>query len=197
VGAKLALRRYFLNKYHSAGGVRVFDCCQGGGAIWGRLSKEFAFHRCWGVDVKPKKGRLKLRSERFLSQRGWNENVIDIDTYGSPWKHYAAMLPNLHQPTTVFLTIGQWQMGLDSEIPKALGISGFRVPPGVAIKLHEIATRYCVAACYDHTIEVVEAAEAPRAATAQYVGLHLRPMKNGLLEQAVPTPDSKGRTDVS
>jgi hypothetical protein len=127
--AKLALRRYFLEKYHADGSAQVLDCCQGGGLLWKELRKTHAVASYWGVDVKPKKGRLKLDSIRILAQPGWPQNVIDIDTYGSPWKHWAAMLPNVSRPLTVFLTIGQ-AMGKSATIPsyQALESAGLKFP---------------------------------------------------------------------
>lgn len=104
--AKLKLRRYFLEKYHPAGDGRVFDCCQGEGEIWRRLRRDCQVASYWGVDLKPKKGRLKIDSIRVLEQPGWTDNIIDIDTYGSPWAHWLAMLPHVTEPMTVFLTIG-------------------------------------------------------------------------------------------
>lgn len=102
--AKLALRRYFLRKYHAGERFSVLDCCQGSGLLWGELRREFSDCDYWGVDLKPKSGRLKIDSVRILAQPGWTQNVIDIDTYGSPFKHWAAMLPNVTRPLTVFLT---------------------------------------------------------------------------------------------
>lgn len=129
--AKLELRRYFLRKY--PGPHHVLDCCQGEAVLWNRLREEFAIDSYWGVDLKRKKGRLKIDSTRILAQPGWIQNVIDIDTYGSPWKHWQAMLPNVSRPTTVFLTIGKGRqqetimcnvllgcLGITSEFAKAL-----------------------------------------------------------------------------
>ncbi|MEN3369967.1 MAG: hypothetical protein V7609_2110 [Verrucomicrobiota bacterium] len=96
--AKLTLRRHFLNRYHvpivayGDTSIRVLDCCQASGRLWGVLRREFAGVEYWGVDVRPKKGRLKIDSVRILDQPGVTQNVIDIDTYGSPFKHWMALL---------------------------------------------------------------------------------------------------------
>src|SRR5438552_1243842 len=91
--AKLALRTYFLRKYHmqdvrrdaaGATNINVLDCCQATGKIWGTLQREFPLAGYWGVDVKPKKGRLTIDSVKILDQPGWTQNVVDVDTYGSP-----------------------------------------------------------------------------------------------------------------
>ncbi|WP_455387462.1 hypothetical protein [Petrachloros mirabilis] len=177
--AKLDLRRYFLKKYHADSPLRVLDCCQGSGLLWGRLRSEFEVQQYWGIDVKPKKGRLSIDSSRVLAQSGWDYNVIDIDTYGSPWKHWEAMLPNICQPTTVFLTIGQWQMGTANEIKDALGIRDLGVPPGIGRKLQSIAVSYCLARCYDYDTMLIEAVEASAAAShARYIGVRLEPQKH-------------------
>lgn len=106
---KLDLRRHFLREYHAqTPGPRVIDCCQGDGRIWSQLGREFALGSYWGMDVKPKKGRLKIDSSRVLAQPGWVADVVDVDSYGSPWAHWCALLPNVPQgqALTVFLTLG-------------------------------------------------------------------------------------------
>lgn len=71
----------------------------------------------------------------MLTQPGWQADILDLDTYGSPWKHYNAMLPNLSGPLTVFLTIGQYQMGIDANIAKDRGLNGLRPPPAILMKI--------------------------------------------------------------
>lgn len=177
--AKLELRRYFLSKYHTgAEKPRVLDCCQGSGVIWGRLRKEFELASYWGLDVKPKAGRLKIDSARVLAQPGWKENVIDVDTYGSPWKHWVGMQPNVERPLSVFLTIGQWQMGTDSKILEALGLGRVRIPPGIAVKLHELAVRYLLTTGCTRYISIIEAKEVVSLGNARYLGIRIEPKKN-------------------
>jgi len=173
--AKLELRRYFLRKYHAEEAPQVLDCCQGQGVLWKRLRREFELASYWGLDIKPRKGRLKLDSVRVLSQPGWPQNVVDVDTYGSPWKHWEALLGNLRRPTTVFLTVGLVYLGIDRAELHSLGLGGMMIPPGIGRKLHEIAvstllTRGCV---YDNlTIEIVEAVST---GSARYFGVRLEP----------------------
>jgi len=171
--AKLELRRHFLRKYHADDPPHVLDCCQGSGVLWEQLRKEFAVASYWGVDLKRRKGRLKLDSARILAQPGWPQTVVDVDTYGSPWKHWEAMLPNIQQPTTVFLTIGQWQMGTDRHILTALGLRGITIPPGIARKLHGLSVSYCLARTCVYDIIIVEAVEAVSTGNARYIGLRL------------------------
>jgi len=171
--AKLDLRRYFLRKYHADEQPRVLDCCQGGGLLWSQLRKEFPVASYWGLDLKPKKGRLKLDSVRVLAQPGWNQNVIDVDAYGSPWKHWLSLLPNVTLPATVFLTIGQWQMGTASEISHGLGLGEIRIPPGIAVKLHGISVSYLLTTgCASDRI-ISEAVEAVSDGSARYLGVRL------------------------
>jgi hypothetical protein len=126
LSSKLALRRAMLSKHHADGDIRVFDCCQGSGVIWTELRREFALRSYWGVDVKQKKGRLKIDSRKVICQPGLKCNVIDIDTYGMPWDHWVALLPNIEEPTTVFLTLGLVTMGggssLSHSIRESLGL---------------------------------------------------------------------------
>ncbi len=70
LASKLALRRYFLDKYHADGPANVMDCCQGDGVIWRELRKQVSVASYWGIDKKAKKGRIKLDSVRVLGQPG-------------------------------------------------------------------------------------------------------------------------------
>ncbi len=183
--AKLELRRYFLRKYHADSPPDVLDCCQGGGLLWRRLRDEFEVATYWGVDVKPKKGRLKLDSTRILAQSGWPQNVVDIDTYGAPWKHWEAMLPNVSQPTTVFLTIGQIVTGLVGRVPlealAAIGLKDIRglLPVSFHVKLSSRIVSYALARAYDYGIITIEAVEAssPNHRNVRYIGIRLEPSK--------------------
>lgn len=106
---KLELRRYFLNKYHRDD-FRVFDACSGEGLLWSRLRQEY---RCqyFGVDIKKFPGKLKVDSVRLLKIPGWKYDVIDIDTYGWPWKHWLEIIKNGRADVTVFLTSGSYRFG--------------------------------------------------------------------------------------
>lgn len=197
--AKIALRRHFLLRYHACGPIHVLDCCQGGGVIWQLLRREFDVDTYWGVDVKHKKGRLKIDSTRILSQAGWPQNVIDIDTYGSPWKHWEAMLPNVRKPTTVFLTIGLVAIGdtpLTKEVKEAIGLGDLEPPRAIVASLGTLAASYLLARCYDYDIMPLEAVEAHAAAShARYIGIRLAPQnerpedQSGRPEHPIPTTE--------
>jgi len=161
--AKLAIRRWALDRYHASGPIDVFDACQGSGRIWGTLRKEYTVSSYWGVDVKPLPGRLKIDSSRLLGVPGFSANVVDIDTYGSPWKHWLALLPNITIPTTVFLTVGRLVRGTPGKIGKAglsaLGIAGMTLPAGIEAKLGEYSTDYCMSIAYNYGMISVEVSE--------------------------------------
>ncbi|MCP4427166.1 MAG: hypothetical protein GY803_21985 [Chloroflexi bacterium] len=183
--AKLALRRYFMDKYHSDDRARVFDACQGDGVIWRTLRQEYEVTNYWGVDEKPKKGRIKIDSVRVLGQPGWPEDVIDIDTYGSPWKHWLAMLPHVERPLTAFLTVGSGGPGrvrlgreellaMGITIDSVLGMSG-----AITHNLIELAMRYALAAAYDYGLRIVEAQETMTSDSkwrTRYIGVRLEPV---------------------
>ena len=175
--AKIELRRHFLRKYHAYDLPNVLDCCQGGGVLWQLLRKEFEVASYWGLDLKPKKGRLKLDSVRVLAQPGWPQNVVDIDTYGSPWKHWVAMLPNIVRPVTVFLTIGQVQIGgcqLLKEAKEALELKDLHVPNAIAANLNRFAVPYLLAIA-SRFVTIQEAIEANSDGNARYLGVRLEP----------------------
>lgn len=175
--AKLKLRRYFLEKYHSDGSAKVFDCCQGGGVMWTALRRTHPVTSYWGVDVKPKKGRLKIDSVRVL-QQGVSHDVIDIDTYGSPWKHWFAMLPKVTKPVTVFLTIGStmFKGATDSSVLAALGctFTQINLPKSFYGFLDEIGVNYCLAKGCD-CATIAEAVEVSSTGNARYIGIRLEP----------------------
>lgn len=173
--AKLALRRHFLSRYHAAG-ADVLDCCQAGGLLWGQLRSEFSLASYVGLDIAPRKGRLRIDSSRYLQAGGWTHDCIDIDTYGAPWRHWCRLLPNITRPTTVFLTIGLIRMGgggnMQTEAVLALGIpSG--VPAGILGGLHDLACRHCLAMAYDCGLTFAEAIEASSDGNARYLGLRI------------------------
>jgi hypothetical protein len=176
--AKLALRRYFLEKYHNDGSARVLDCCMGSGLLWKSLRLDHPVAKYVGLDVKPKKGRLKIDSVRYLDAGGWDHDVIDIDTYGSPWKHWFAVLAHVSQPTTVFLTIGQRVTGTVGSLAKecfdAMGLGGIRprLPKGFHPKLAAVSTSYCLAkGCRFGIMECVESESHNR--NVRYIGVRL------------------------
>jgi hypothetical protein len=182
--AKLALRRHFLDKYHSTttqGDARVLDCCQGSGMIWNKLREEYPIEQYWGLDVKPKKGRLTLASERLLAQTGWSYNVIDIDTYGSPWNHWEAMLGNLFGPATVFLTFGNGggpRVRLDNFALRALGIlpdlsNIAHMSGAITHNLAGMAVGYCLGTAAQYGKQITECVEAVSDGNARYIGVRI------------------------
>lgn len=177
--AKLNLRRRFLEKYHSSGDARVVDCCMGSGFIWGVLKKEFNLSSYVGLDLKPKKGRLKIDSARYLEAGGWKHNCIDIDTYGSPWKHWLAVLNFAEWPVTVFLTIGLIRIGgggsMQKEALKIIGIPK-KTPVGIIGSLHDYACNCCLAEALKR-FDIVEAIEAESNGSARYIGIRIAPKR--------------------
>jgi hypothetical protein len=176
---KLALRRYFLERYHRDGSATVFDCCQGGGIMWKELRKNIKVASYWGVDLKPKKGRLSIDSVRILEQ-GISQNVIDVDSYGSPWKHWRKILPRLQGPTTVFLTIGSTMHrgATDDAVLEILGckFENRSIPTSFYGRLDDIGIN--AALCWGESYATLhEVVEAISDGNARYIGVHLRPKK--------------------
>jgi hypothetical protein len=185
INLKLALRRYLLTRYHAGGGANVLDCCQGEGELWRELQREFPLAGYWGVDVKPKRGRLRIDSVKILSQPGWDQNVIDIDTYGRPWHHWFALLPHVKRPLTVFMTVGTAgprRMKLTGHEMDVLGITNpaIRDKCGVLTpKLSGTALHGCLAKAAAFGLKLVEAVEAVDDNAVwwrtRYIGVHLEP----------------------
>lgn len=177
--AKLALRKYFLEKYHADGSAEVIDCCQGGGVLWSEIRKTHPIRSYWGLDLKPKKGRLKLDSVRVLAQAGWPQNVIDVDTYGSPWKHWLALLPNVQRPMTVFLTKAGQTKGMERLGHVELTAMGmperiYKMSGAITHTLADFAMR-CLLANVGQWVTIIEAVEAMSNGNARYIGVRLEP----------------------
>lgn len=188
--AKLALRRHFLDKYHRDTPPRVMDCCAGSGVIWSSLRREYEVASYWAIDVKAKRGRMQLDSSRVLQLQGWQEDVIDVDAYGSPWQHWLNILQTVDHPVTVFLTIGQVMTGLPKIVQRALGVEGLEnLQPGHATKLFDPRVEYrlefglsylLTMSCVNRTIHLEYAARARTSGqSAAYVGVRLGKTSTG------------------
>jgi len=175
---KLLIRRHFLQKYHGNGAIPVvFDCCQGEGIIWKALRQEFQV-QYWGVDLKSKPGRPRVDSLRILKLPGFHADIIDIDTYGSPWKHWFALLPKIQKPMTVFMTIGHTPPLVNAPDHAMLAAAGLnfrrlRLPSTIGSQLHDFCLSYCLTRTYVYDIIIVETAECIAPGNARYLGLRL------------------------
>jgi hypothetical protein len=180
VESKQALRSYFLERYH-ADGARVFDACQGSGDLWRRLRSKHTVTSYWGVDIKRARGRLRASSVSILAAGPIDADVIDIDTCGSPWQHWGALLSRLPAwPCSVFLTFGRRSAGGPSnmarEAQRALGLDQLRrpVPKTLLGSVSRLEPTYAVAAAAK-LCTVVEAVMSPDGRRARYLGVHLAP----------------------
>lgn len=189
--AKLELRRAMLNSLLAARkksgqgpALSVCDCFSGEReAIWTQLRKEFNIGDYLALDVKAKPNRLKLDSLRYLQNQLWTHDVIDLDAYGSPWRHWFEVLRR-GQSCLVFLTIGNTMFRQQqSEGLAALGIT-FEIPGGLHAAVSAIVAEYSLAACLQK-FTVIKAIEALNpGGNARYIGIQLekqaeKPMKTG------------------
>lgn len=180
LNAKLELRRLCLQRYHAGTVPAVLDCCCAEQQLWSVLRNEFEV-KYLGVDKEKKKNQLVMQSERLL-QLPINYDVIDIDTYGQPWKHWRAMLPNLTKPVTVFLTIGQIRFNgigaVGSEDPwvfEAMGakFERLKIPASFGYRVAERATLSCLAWAYNFDLKIDAFLEAPRSKNARYIAVRI------------------------
>lgn len=119
---------------------------------------------------------VRVKSERVLGLRGISENVIDIDTYGQPWKHWYPLLANVTPPTTVFLTVTTAIGGLSNlskHDVRVLGLRHLPIPSGVMASLARLAIQYHLAAADEHGLAITCAKEAFPHGNARYLGLRL------------------------
>lgn len=180
LGAKLALRRKFLATFHAEQPFSVVDCFSGGEALWTPLRSEFPVAEYLALDVKEKRGRLKMDSLRYLQNQKWTHDVIDLDAYGSPWRHWYEVLKR-GQACTVFLTIGNTMF--KKQQTEALAAAGlvfrtagrivFKIPAGLHGSVTDIVERHNLAlACERFQIPLAMEAKND-GGTAKYIGVRL------------------------
>ena len=173
--AKLELRRYFLRKLvESKTPINVMDCCAGNGAMWAKLRAEFPVASYLGCDKKNVRGKLKVDSARILRLPGWTQNVIDIDTYGSPFGHFQQLIHNCRHDVIIFLTKGASAMPrfcrADTEL---LGLGGLCLPRSLQVNLVAHILPHALAAARRRGFKIGEAWEAFPQSNARYLGLEL------------------------
>lgn len=143
--------------------------------IWGRLKTEFDLGAYWGVDLKRRAGRLKYDSAEIVASKGFDYDVIDVDTYGSPWKHWKAITAHLCGSLTVFLTVGNVLFGGPGKNAlEKIGLSRFKIPPGLLRALGENILEFQLGAALEDGWTIERAEEAlPRGQTARYIGVRM------------------------
>lgn len=177
LSVKVALRLHFLRKYH-ANDARVYDACQGDGHVWKAVREQFPVTSYWGTDLKAKSGRISIDSTRILSD-GVSDNVVDIDTYGSCWDHWLNFLPNVKQPTTIFLTFGMIAMGgMPKRVRDFAGLAALKMPPVLLGKLWPYVTQSLLSAPRRFNLEIVECKGIQLTQNTQYFAFHVRPKEN-------------------
>jgi hypothetical protein len=129
LSAKLAVRTSILREMNCD--LDVADCFSGSETIWTSLAQDLPVERYLALDIKQKRGRLKLDSLRYLQSGNWTHNVIDLDAYGSPWEHYDEALKHF-KGGAIFLTIGNTIMKNQSKF----SISEAGLPSGIPIGMH-------------------------------------------------------------
>lgn len=167
--------------------------------LWNEIRKSHEVASYVGFDLKPKKGRLKIDSVRVLQQPGWIQDVIDIDTYGSPWKHWIAMLPNVTNSITVFLTIGNQNATAMSPGSHGGSILGFSFPKNTPSSIsgsiaREFDVTYGLArSC--KCCKIIEAVEAVSDGNARYIGVRLEPVNTKGPEVATPSRSKRKQVE--
>ena len=106
------------------------------------------------------------------AEKLWGQQFIprcEIDDTKIGW-----LDKKMNWPTTVFLTVGQWQMGVGRTLLRALGLGTLPVPRGIAVKLLPLATAAMLGAASACILERLEAVSGgPAHATARYLGVRL------------------------
>ncbi len=173
---KIALRRWFLQKYHAERVPVVWDCCQGQRRIWDALRREFRV-AYQGADRSPRRaGGIKLESTRLFDLPGWRCDVVDIDTYGEPWRHYEKVCRTASAALTCFLTVGQVRVGggrCSEYVFRALGLPD-GTPHSLASEIAGEAIEILIWFPLGR-LRLVDCREMPIRGRARYFGLRLEP----------------------
>ena len=172
---KLALRRHFMAGLKNPS---VLDCCAGNEEIWRRLGP----CRYVPLDVKRARGRLAVLSERIVEIEGMTADVVDIDTYGLPWKHYLPLLKWKQDRLVVFLTFaflltaGSGGRPLTKEIRESLGIGSLELAPAFTLRICHAFLFEMIGQAWRHGWKIEECLEAVafEPGNARYFGLRLR-----------------------
>lgn len=176
INAKLGIRRHILDRFGDRE-LDVLDCFSGKDeSIWSVLKNEYRVKRYTALDVKAKQRRLKIDSAKYLAGEKWEHNVIDLDAYGSPWKHWELVLKRrLDGDASVFLTIGSTFFGvLSSESLGMLGIPK-ETPKGIHKSLGKDIVEYFLGIAERFGSRVVEAYESLNpGGNARYLGVILK-----------------------
>jgi hypothetical protein len=149
--AKVKLREYYLDRYFAGNKeIYVLDACAGDSLIWSELRKRYPV-KVMSVDVKKKPGRIAIKSERIMAAAS-GVQVCDIDTWGSPWSKYFALLESLKSlKLAVFLTIGITVYGGMQKVfaeRVAPQFEGIRLPIGFHRALQEALWKDAIAEAY-------------------------------------------------
>lgn len=110
IDMKLELREQVLRRA-GVKACRVLDLFAGRGEIWTAMRSRIKVVRYVPCDKTPRMpGTIRGDStdERFLAAFDMrNFNVVDIDTYGEPWRPYRLLAERVVHPTVFFLTHGE------------------------------------------------------------------------------------------
>ena len=177
--AKLELRRRVLDAFtlKAKAPLSVLDCFSGEEVIWSTLRKEYSLQEYLALDVKPKRGRLKMDSLRYLQNQSWRHDVIDLDAYGSPWAHFIEVCKRvavLKTQFAVFLTVGNSIM--KNQPAQGLAIAGitFPVPPGISGQLADLVLMHCLAEPLRAGLQIQQIIEAANpGGSARYLGMQI------------------------
>jgi len=176
--SKIALREHFLEKYHKGTHTKVLDCCAGQQQIWKRLRAKYDVDYLV-LDKKEIPGTLKIDSIVYLEAgHGIAFDIIDVDTYGLPYRHFSKAVQHLNKPTTFFGTVNANGMTKpQAEETAALGIT-CKVPD---VLIREAATdlfgEILGAIMHPHVIEYAALIVATRHTSmrTKYVGVRVVP----------------------
>lgn len=176
LASKLALREHFLDRF---GGSSVLDCCAGAGVIWEYLLLHRPEIEYTAIDDHGTLGAIPADSLPLIPILGRDCDVIDIDTYGSPWEHWVSVLRDTPpRPLTVCLTFGASMLGaLTVESLKAIGMHSAMartVPIGMHKAIGMLLPTYMMALPPMLGWRVEYHAESRRGKTARYIGVRLQ-----------------------
>ena len=178
--AKVALRAHFLERFHRENPPAVFDCCQGEGLIWNELRERFTLGEYFGVDMKKSRGRLAINSVKLLQDS--SADVVDVDVYGSPWKHYFSFVSSTPRPCSLFLTFGHGGGNgyVDHAYRTLLGLGEVLIPDAVlgAFGYGNLGIRLGLESAYEKGWAITYGMKANTKGPNTYLGLRFEPLND-------------------
>jgi len=110
---KVNLRRNVIKKHFNKSSFNILNCCAAKNKVWRSLD-EFYNTSIIHLDLNPQfDGVIKCDANDYVQNNDLSKfDIIDIDTYGSPWDIFFNSIKSCTGTTVFFLTWGRTEKNL-------------------------------------------------------------------------------------